>query len=432
MQLIHQKSKSKMKENKLILYDPILDRNEKIEEIKKNFYDPKNNLFKLKEDNYKPVKIGNAFSNNYIEYESNGDKDKNLSIKDYLDEIKPCLSDIINDHKTQGEWKIHLTIAINLFSSKDSEEIRTMHSKSDNIEILIGTETNESIEELFKSHLERYQKGLEEKMRGSEFAFDNVDSLYCKLHKISLNRGGSYIYSPGWLKNKKSAINPKNNDDKCFQYALTVALNHEQSKKDPQRRTKVKPFIDQYNLKDIDIPSYKKDWNEFEKSNKTIALNILYVPHGTEEIRHAYKSKHNLKRENQVILLMITDGEKWHYLAITELSKVLKGITSKHKAHFYCLNYFNSFSTKEKLKKHRNVCENHDYCYVEMPEKDNKISKYNYGEKSIKAPFIIYSLREKMTTGHNNPEKSSTTKMNEHTPSGYSFFTHCSFDTTKK
>ena len=95
--------KSKMKEIKEILYDPILDRDKKIEEIKKIFYDSKNNFFKPKEDNYKPVRIGNAFSSNYIEYKSNGDKDKTLSIKYFLDEIKPYLSDIINEHKTQGE-----------------------------------------------------------------------------------------------------------------------------------------------------------------------------------------------------------------------------------------------------------------------------------------------------------------------------------------
>ena len=95
--------KSKMNEIKEILYDLILDRDEKIEEIKKILYDPKKNLFKPKEDNYQPIRIGNAFSSNYIEYKSNGDKDKTLSIKDYLDEIKPYLSHIINDHKTQGE-----------------------------------------------------------------------------------------------------------------------------------------------------------------------------------------------------------------------------------------------------------------------------------------------------------------------------------------
>ena len=64
------------------------------------------------------------------------------------------------------------------------------------------------------------------------------------------------------------------------------------------------------------FPSHKKDWKKFESNNKSIALNVSYVPYNTEEIRHAYKSKYNLKRENQVILLMITDGKKWHYLAV--------------------------------------------------------------------------------------------------------------------
>ena len=84
-------------------------------------------------------------------------------------------------------------------------------------------------------------------MRGSEFIFDGVDVLYYDLNKVSLNRGKSYTESPEWLKNKKATINPKNNDNRCFQYALNVALNHEQIKKDPQRTSKIKPFIDQYN-----------------------------------------------------------------------------------------------------------------------------------------------------------------------------------------
>ena len=94
-----------------------------------------------------------------------------------------------------------------------------------------------------------------------------------------------------------------------------MALNQEQIKKDPQRITKIKPFIDQYNWKEIDFPP-KNDWKKFELNNNSIALNILCVPDNTEEIRHASKSKYNLKHENQVILLMITNGEKWHYLAV--------------------------------------------------------------------------------------------------------------------
>ena len=91
-----------------------------------------------------------------------------------------------------------------------------------------------------------------------------------------------------------------NNHDKCFQYAATVALNHKNIVNDLQRITKIKPFIDQYNWKEINFPPRKNYWNVFEKNNKTIAHNILYVPYNTEEIRDAYKSKHNLKYKNQV------------------------------------------------------------------------------------------------------------------------------------
>ena len=157
--------------------------------------------------------------------------------------IKPYLNDMINDHKTQGvwrihsgntisehktqsEWKIQLAMANDFISSKDSDETRTMRAKSNYVEIMIGSETDEIIKELFKSFLQRYQDRLEESMEGKEFVFDAVNALYSDLNKISLSRGRSYIDSPQWLKNKKATINPKNSDDKYFQYALTVALSY--------------------------------------------------------------------------------------------------------------------------------------------------------------------------------------------------------------
>ena len=88
---------------------------------------------------------------------------------------------------------------------------------------------------------------------------------------------------------------------------------------------------------------------------------------------------------------MITDGKKCHYLVVKKLSALFKGITSNNNGDFYCLNYFHSYTTKNKLEKHENVCNDHDYCYVEMPEKDNQILKYSHGEKSMKSPFIIYA-----------------------------------------
>ena len=259
----------------------------------------------IDEDYYKPIIAKSAFDGSYIQYESKGDKGKNLSIKKYLNIIKPYLIDIINKHKTHGlvryhsgnkswlektssEWKIQLTMAINFISSKDSDEIRTMHTKSNNVEIMIGSETNEIIEDLFESFLLKYQEGLEESMRGSEFVYNSVDVLYYNLNKVSLSSGGSYIDSSKWMKNKKTTINPQNKkDDRCFQYAVTVALNYEQIKDHPERMSKIKPFVDQYNWKEIDFPSHSEHWNKFESNNKSIALNILHVPHNTEKIRHA-------------------------------------------------------------------------------------------------------------------------------------------------
>ena len=92
----------------------------------------------------------------------------------------------------------------------------------------------------------------------------------------------------------------------------------------------------------------------------------MYGSHNTRKIYLVYKSKHNLTRENQVILLMITNGEKWHYTAVTRLSGLLGGITSNHNGDFYCLNCFRVYTTKNKLKAHKKICENHDYCHVEM------------------------------------------------------------------
>ena len=161
-------------------------------------------------------------------------------------------------------------------------------------------------------------------MKGSDFEFDGVHLLYYDFNKINLNRGGSYIEPAKWIKDKKSTINPKNNDYKCFQYAVTVALNHDKINKDPQRVSKIKHFTNQYYWNDIDFPSTGKDWKKFEFNNESVALNILYVPHKTGKIHLGYKSKHNLTRENQVILLIITDSEKWHYTAVKRLSDVIK------------------------------------------------------------------------------------------------------------
>ena len=211
--------------------------------------------------------------------------------------IEPYLRELINDYKSKGEWKIQLTPQINFISLRPgSDETGVMHTKSNNEEFMNDSDMDEIIKEPFKSILQRYQENLQEKMRSSAIAFDGVNFLYYDFNKISISRGGSYIDSPKWLTNKKLIINPENNDHKCFQYAVTLALNLDKINKNSQRISKIKPFIEEYNWKDIDFPSTSKDWKKIEL-NSEVAFNILYVPHNSKKIEIAYKSKHNLTRE---------------------------------------------------------------------------------------------------------------------------------------
>ena len=171
------------------------------------------------------------------------------------------------------------------------------------------------------------------------------------------------LYSTEWLRSKKESIT---NEDHCFQNALNDSLGYQRIKKNPQKISKIKPYINQYNWKGTKSPSDKEDWKKFEQNNKEIALNILFVPHNKKEIRHAYISKYNYRRKKQVILLMITDdGKRWHYLAVRTLFGLLRGILSSGNGDFYCLNCFYSYRT-HKLKKHEIVCNNHVYCRVDM------------------------------------------------------------------
>ena len=192
--------------------------------------------------------------------------------------IEPYLRELINDHESKGEWKIQLTAQINFISSRlGSDETRVMHTRSVNEEFTNDSDTDEIIKELFKSLLQRYQENLQEKLRGSDFVFDGVNFLYYDFNNVSISRGGSYIDYLKWLNNKKSTINPKNNAYKFFQYAVTLALNLDKINKNSPRISKIKPFIEEYNWKDIDFPSTSKDWKKFELNNEIALIFCTFL-----------------------------------------------------------------------------------------------------------------------------------------------------------
>ena len=224
--------------------------------------------------NYEPILIKTGFDKNYLEYRSEGNN--SLSFEEYINLIKPYLNDLINDKKDKGEWKLQLSAEISFVSQKPgSDEMRVMYTRNISEEFMSGSETEEITEKLIMSLLQKYQDNLQNKMRGSDFIFNGVNYLFYDFNRITISKGGSYIESPKCLKDKKCTINQKNNDNNCFQYATTLALNFNNIDKHPQRISIIKPFIDNYNWNDINFPTAEKDWNKFE-GNKSFEVKLSF------------------------------------------------------------------------------------------------------------------------------------------------------------
>ena len=166
------------------------------------------------------------------------------------------------------------------------------------------------IRDIFRSFLHNNQEELK-MIKGSDFVFESVDLMDYKLHRVRLNRGGSYIKSPEWLENKKATINPKNkNDDECLQWSIISALSYNDIMK-----KEFEKIFEKIKHEDKDFSSHQIDWENFDQNSESIALNVLFASKNSEEITLLYKSKHNLERENKALLLMINDNEK-HYFAV--------------------------------------------------------------------------------------------------------------------
>ena len=153
-----------------------------------------------------------------------------------------------------------------------------------------GSDTYDIIREICSSFLHNYQEEFKI-VKGSYFLFESVDLVDYKLHRVRLMRGGSYVKSPEWLANKKATINPKNkNDYECLRWSIISALNYNEIMK-----KEFENIFKKIKHEDKDFSSHKRDWENFEQNNESIALNVLFASQNSEEITLVYKSEHNLE-----------------------------------------------------------------------------------------------------------------------------------------
>ena len=214
-------------------------------------------------------------------------------------------------------------------------------------------------------------------LANSRFVLDEVLFLDVNFHQLDLSRGSSYIPLPSWIVSKKVVINPKNeNDEECFEWAVTATLHHKEMKSHPKRISNIMRHTNNYNWSELEFPVAINKINEFEKNNN-ISINVLGVK--GQKIYICRKSKYN-DRKNIVNLLLIVDGEKRHYTVIKSLSRLLGSSNSKHghKQHF-CLNCLQGFHSEESRDKHFEYCKDNEAVRIEMP-KEGSFVEFHDGQ----------------------------------------------------
>ena len=234
---------------------------------------------------------------------------------------------------------------------------------------------------------------------------------------MNLTRGSSYLPLPEWLAHKKAKINPKNADQECFKWVVIAALRWGEIDRDPQRISKLKRFKADFDWTGIGFSVSFRDIKGFEFRNR-ISIYILAI-----EDRQIYICRKGGNYQRAINLMLITENNRKHYVAIKSLSRLLRSQNTKHKEReYFCMNCLQGFWEECSRDEHLGYCKNNESVRIEMPHK-RPIVEYSEGQFQFKVPFIMYAyfefILEPIQGPGNNPRISATKGINIHVPSGW-------------
>ena len=264
---------------------------------------------------------------------------------------------------------------------------------------------------------------------GSGWTFAYVEKLVLHTTRWEPLYGSSYIDLPEVLKNKYAIINMKNEDEKCFMWSVLRALypkdNH------PERIDKdLKSKQESINMEGICYPVSLRAIDRFEHLNPNISISVL--GYNKKERVYPLRISKCTKRKQDIVLLLIKDGEKSHYCLVKNISALLSSqINSNDHKRYFCLNCFNSFKDEDKLKEHKDYCYENESVKILMPQQGTFLRFKNFLH-SEKAPFAIYadfeSLIKPMDNCDPDPNKSYTKKNQKLKPISFSYYINSSID----
>ena len=263
-------------------------------------------------------------------------------------------------------------------------------------------------------------------LRDSKVVFDGVIHMNIDFHRLNLTRGSSYLPLPEWLAKKGAITNPKNSDMEYFKWAVITAMKWREIGKDPQRISKLRRYEDDFDWSKVKFPASFRDIKRFESRNE-ITINILAFEN--KKVCICRKGKEYDQVAN---LMLITDRNNKHYITIKSLSRLLHSSNTKNeKTQYFCINCLQGFSEKKSRDEHLIYCRNNEAVRIKMPKRNPIVQYQSDGQYQFKVPFMMYadfeSILEPIQGASNNPNVSSTTGVNVHTPSGWCIYSKFSY-----
>ena len=248
----------------------------------------------------------------------------------------------------------------------------------------------------------------------SRFRFYEVLFLDISFHWLNLTRGSSYLLLPDWIAQKKVIINPQNDDEECFKWAVIAEENFNEIGRNPQHISNLMKFIDNYDWSGLKFPIAIKNINVFEMNND-ISIHVLQV-----EDRDVYICRKGIRRDHEINLLLISEDDKLHYTAVKCLSRLLSSSNSKHHGkQYFCNNCLQSFTQELSRDEHQVYCIDNETVRAGMPRKRSTVEFYD-GQNQFKVPFMMYADFEVIL----EPIQSSTLISTNHAPKAQSLWDH--------
>jgi len=374
------------------------------------------NQRKLNRDNKLKFKLSESALNGTTKTYQNVNK---LRYKDVMilhsEEKKNIEDKIKNIYIKNGTIKFKISVDAELIFERDNIK-KTVGFSSPFFAVLNYGDVKKRVKLAFtaiKDSLENYKKA-------SAIIVKNFENIKIGFVKYNPLKGSSYIDLPKWIKDKKACVNVKNNDNKCFLWAIASALNPVNIK--AERTSNYK--IDQFKVDGLEFPMKVDKIKKFEEMND---ININVITYEGKGFTRIYTND-KVYSKNVDLLLIYDDTGKSHYVWIKNFSRLMGSVYNAHRKMFYCRRCLSRFLTEDKLKEHQNLCLKVEAQTITLPKK-GEVYEFNNWQKMQKVPFVIYAdfeaILPKVQGAKPNPNNSYTEKTEKHKTSGFCFKTVC-------